>query len=131
MGVCSARQLTVLIVDDDASVTHTYARVLLLKGYNVTTAFDAETALRAMAAVRTDAVLVDLRMPLMDGVSFLRRLRAQEHDQRTPVALITGDYFIDERVARELRELDAMLYFKPLWNEELVAILQRLLPNIR
>src|SRR5204863_2471239 len=70
---------TILIVDDDISVTWTFARMLRMEGYAVLTAFDAETGLRETAAHQPDAILLDLRMPIMDGVKFLRQLRGREH----------------------------------------------------
>ena len=116
-----------LIVDDDPTVTQTFARILRLVGYNVLTAANGETGLREMEARHPDAVLVDLRMPLVDGVAFLRKLRAQDKQRHTPVAVVTGDYFLDETISSELRELDASLYFKPLWLEDLLDITKRLL----
>jgi hypothetical protein len=58
---------------------------------------------------------------------FLRRLRAQESGRHTPVAIITGDYFIDDSLAHELRDLDAVVRFKPLWLEDVVTLVDRLL----
>jgi DNA-binding response OmpR family regulator len=118
---------SVLIVDDDASVRRTFARMLRLEGYDVSTAQDAETGLREIAATHPDAVLLDLRMPLQDGLAFLRRLRQEEHDRHTPVAIITGDYIVDGNLRSEIRSLDAVLCFKPLWLEDLIRITERLL----
>ncbi len=66
-------------------------------------------------------------MPLVDGLSFLRRLRAQETPPRTPVAVVTGDYLVAESTSRELRELDASIHFKPLWLEDLLGITRQLM----
>jgi two-component system response regulator PrrA len=117
----------VLIVDDDASVADTFARILRLEGYDVLTALTTEAALRAVDQSHPDAILLDLLMPVEDGVAFLRRLRAQEVERRTPVAIITGDYFARETIGRELNELHAVLYFKPVWIADLVEIARRLL----
>ena len=103
--------------------------MLELEGYAVLTALDAETALHHLASARPDAILLDLRMPSVDGLTFMRRLRAQERDRHIPVAIITGDYSIDETLSRELQELDAIVFFKPLWIGDLVAVIERLLPN--
>jgi DNA-binding response OmpR family regulator len=117
----------VLIVDDDPDVVRTFAHMLRLEGYEVLTAFDGETALREIETSRPDAVLLDLRMPLTDGLTFLRRLRAREGQRHTPVAIVTADYAVDETTTNELRELEAVLHFKPLWLEDLVDITRRLL----
>lgn len=116
----------VLIVDDDPSVLQTFAHMLRLEGYEVVTSLDADAALREVDASHPDAVLLDLRMPLTDGLTFLRRLRARG-EWRTPVAIVTGDYLVDEATARALRELEAAVYYKPLWLEDLLDITRRLL----
>ncbi len=119
---------TILIVDDDEGVTQTFARMLRLEGFKVRTAVSAESGLREAEEYHPDAIILDLRMPLLDGLGFLRRLRAQqEQDHQTPVAIVTGDYFLDDSVSNELRELGAELRFKPLWLEDLVGLARNLL----
>jgi DNA-binding response OmpR family regulator len=118
---------TILIVDDDEGVTQTFARMLRLEGYQVHTAVNAETGLRQAEKSRPDAIILDLRMPLIDGLGFLRRLRSQEGQRDTPVAIVTGDYFLDDAVSNELQELGAELRFKPLWLEDLVGLARTLL----
>ena len=118
---------TILIVDDDEGVTTTFARMLRLEGYQVHTAVNAETGLRQAERNHPDAIILDLRMPLVDGVGFLRRLRAFDEQRETPVALVTGEYFLDDSVSNELRELGAELRFKPLWLEDLVGLARTLL----
>jgi DNA-binding response OmpR family regulator len=117
----------ILIVDDDEGVTQTFARMLRLEGYQVRTALNAQTGLREAEECRPDAIILDLRMPLLDGLGFLRRLREDARNQRTPVAIVTGDYFLDDAMSNELRELGAELRFKPLWLEDLVGLARNLL----
>jgi DNA-binding response OmpR family regulator len=117
----------ILIVDDDEGVTQTFARMLRLEGYQVRTAVSAETGLREAEQSHPDAIILDLRMPLVDGLGFLRRLRARDDQRTTPVAIVTGDYFLDDSVSTELRELGAELRFKPLWLEDLVGLARNLL----
>jgi two-component system OmpR family response regulator len=74
-----------------------------------------------------DAIILDLRMPVVDGLSFLRRLRAQAKQRQTPVAIVTGDYFVDDALSAELRELGASLRYKPLWLDDLVGLARDLL----
>jgi CheY-like chemotaxis protein len=112
----------VLLVDDDPETTQTFARMLKLEGYDVRTAINAEAGLHAMEVSAPDAILLDLHMPLVDGLAFLRRLRADVHQQHTPVAIVTGDYFIDDTISNELSGLGVEVYLKPLWLEDLVSI---------
>jgi two-component system response regulator PrrA len=117
----------ILIVDDDEGVTQTFARMLRLEGYDVRTAMNAEMGLREAEQSRPDAIILDLRMPLVDGLGFLRRLRAHAAQRNTPVAIVTGDYFLDDSVSSELHQLGAELKFKPLWLEDLVGLARTLL----
>src|SRR6185312_621699 len=118
---------TILIVDDDEGVTQTFARMLRLEGFDVHTALSAETGLREAEEYHPDAIILDLRMPLLDGLGFLRRLRKHEQQHLKPVAIVTGDYFLDDTVSDELRELGAELRFKRLWLEDLVGLARNLL----
>lgn len=117
----------ILVVDDDEGVTTTFARMLRLEGFDVRTALNGEMGLLEASKSHPDAIILDLRMPLLDGLRFLRRLRA-DHDQRdVPVAIVTGDYFLDDDIAAELRQLGAEVKFKPLWLDDLVGLARNLL----
>jgi len=115
----------VLIVDNDLGVVHAFARMLRLEGYEVLTALDAEAALREWThpARRCAARSADASM---DGLTFLRRLRAREEQRRTPVAILTGGV-VDEMTTKELRDLEVEVYFKPVWLQDLVDIVRRLI----
>src|SRR6476646_5897678 len=117
----------ILIVDDDEGVTQTFARMLRLEGYQVRTAVSAEKGLLEAEHSHPDAIILDLRMPLVDGLGFLRRLRARDDQRGVPVAIVTGDYFLEDSVSNELHELGAELRFKPLWLEDLVGLARNLL----
>ncbi len=117
---------TILIVDDDPALIRTFARMLQVAGYTVATALDAESGWREFVRVKPDAVLIDLRLTSIDGLALLQCLRADETGQQTPVAMITGDMVLDEQVSRQLHDLKAQVYFKPLWLDELLQIAERL-----
>ncbi len=119
----------ILIVDDDEGVTQTFARMLRLEGYQVRTAVTAESGLKEAQSSQPDAIILDLRMPLVDGLGFLRQLRSHDQQKTTPVAIVTGDYFLDDAISTELRELGAELRFKPLWLEDLVGLARNLLQS--
>ena len=117
----------VLIIDDDMSVTDTFSRMLRLEGYEVWAALSADEGLSLAQTHRPHAVILDLRMPLTSGLQFLRAIRAIPDLTTTPVAIVTGDYYLDEAQAAEIRDLGAELRFKPLWLEELVTLARELL----
>ena len=117
----------VLIIDDDVAVTQTFASMLRLEGHEVRTALDAEAGLHQARIEHPDAIMVDLRMPLIKALGFLYRLRADARYLETPVAIVTGDYTVDDSLSRELEELGAKLHFKPHWLEDLVDLTHGLL----
>jgi len=117
----------ILVVDDDEGVTTTFARMLRLEGFDVRTALNGEMGLLEASKSRPDAIILDLRMPLVDGLRFLRRLRADNEQHDVPVAIVTGNYFLDDDIAAELRQLGAEVKFKPLWLDDLVSLARNLL----
>ena len=118
---------TILIVDDDEGVTASYAQYLAREGFDVRTAITAEQGLYQAQTNRLDAIILDLRMPHIDGLDFLRRLRRDEGSRETPVAIVTADYFVDEDISEEVQALGAELQFKPLWIEDLLKLTRNLL----
>jgi DNA-binding response OmpR family regulator len=118
-----------LIVDDDEGVTQTFAGILRLEGHQVRTASNAFEGLKEVETFRPDAIILDLRMPLINGLGFLYRLRGFVETCRVPVAMITGDCTIDEEATNELRTLGALLWMKPVWTEDLISIANALLAN--
>jgi DNA-binding response OmpR family regulator len=117
---------TILIVDDDRSVADTFARMLKLEGFSVATALSAEAGLELADSVSPQAIILDMRMPITNGLQFLRHVRSRPHLVDVPVAIVTGDYFLPEAIQIELKSLGASIRFKPLWLEDLVALARTL-----
>ncbi|HZZ45210.1 MAG TPA: response regulator [Tepidisphaeraceae bacterium] len=80
----------ILVVDDTASAREPLARLLRLSGYATTCAGDGLEALTVMERRTPDLVLLDLMMPNVDGLSFLRQIRNDPRFARVPVILITA-----------------------------------------
>ena len=118
---------TILIVDDDRSVADTFARMLKLEGFGVVTALSAESGLELADRTRPDAIILDMRMPITNGLQFLRTVRSKPHLVEVPVAIVTGDYFLAESIQHELKSLGASIRFKPLWLDELVTLARDML----
>ena len=117
---------TILIVDDDRSVADTFARILKLEGFSVATAFNADEGIGLAEKVNPAAIILDMRMPITNGLQFLRMVRELPHLVTTPVAIVTGDYFLPDPIQAELKQLGAEIRFKPLWLEDLIALARSL-----
>jgi DNA-binding response OmpR family regulator len=115
----------ILIVEDDAGAAETFVPILRSHGYDVRVAVDAETGFDEIERGIPAMVLVDLHLPVLSGVDFVRQVRQRLSDVEMPVAMMTGDYLVDDSVTSELRALGTPLYFKPLWAEDLLAIVGR------
>jgi DNA-binding response OmpR family regulator len=118
---------TILIVDDDRGVAETFARMLKLEGFTVATAVDAESGFALANNVLPNAIILDMRMPITNGLQFLRMIRSKPHLVEVPVAIVTGDYFLPDPILNELRSLGASIRFKPLWLEDLIALAKTLI----
>jgi DNA-binding response OmpR family regulator len=121
----------ILIVDDDETVLRTFAKALSLEGYDVRTAASPLVGLEEAEHSLPDAILLDLRMPFVNGFGFLYRLRALGAHRDTPVAIITGDSCIDDPAMNELHDLNAEVLFKPIWLEEVLTVTRNLLARRR
>ena len=83
---------TIMVVDDEESVRFLYREELEEEGYRVITAEDGEEALRKVRTEQPDLITLDIRMPGMDGIEVLHRIR--EIDREIPVIMSTayGEY---------------------------------------
>jgi len=105
---------TILVVDDDEDILNLIERHLSLKGYEVITAYDGEQALSLIDKVKFDLVITDLKMPKIDGMELLRRVK--EKDPTVEVVILTGHGTM-ESVIEALRDGGAFDYLqKPLYN---------------
>lgn len=79
----------VMVIDDDPGVREILALALRAEGYDVESAVDGAEGLVALARSRADVVIVDLRMPDVDGAAFCRQY-AEGRDGGGPVILMTA-----------------------------------------
>lgn len=113
--------LVVIIEDDDFSA-FLFEQVLTAHGYAVAVNRGDERSLPALLSLRPSALIVDLHLGEIDGLQLLRRIRDVRSLRQVPAAVITGDYFTDARVSRELEALGIEMYLKPLWDEDLLRV---------
>jgi DNA-binding response OmpR family regulator len=121
------RDASILIVEDDPGAVEAFEYILKNEGYRVRVAPDAPSAFVEIERGVPAAVVLDLHLPITDGVAVVRQLRATAQHAHIPVAVVTGDYLVDERITSELQALGVQLYFKPLWEEDLIRIVHDLL----
>jgi DNA-binding response OmpR family regulator len=95
-------QVNVLLVEDDPSVLEMYRLKLELDGYRVNTAIDGEQGLKLADSLRPDIIFLDIRLPKMDGLEVLRKLRESDQTREIPV-IILSNYDEEDLVARGLR----------------------------
>ena len=117
-----------LVVDDEPVVCMSCSRIFEGRGYGVETSTSSDEGL-AMATTRDyDAILLDLRMPEMDGLEFLRELRQRQ--RQTPVVVITGYSSVSNAV--EAMRLGAKDFVpKPFTPDEIARVVGRIVPAER
>ena len=107
----------ILLVDDEEVFARNMARLLSARGYNVTTANSGDAAIRLLEEQPADVIVLDLKMPGMDGLTTLKEI--QKMDLFTQTLILTGHGSIDS--ALEALKLGAYDYLtKPCEIDELV-----------
>ncbi|MEN6617158.1 MAG: response regulator [Syntrophorhabdus sp.] len=80
---------TILIVDDSATIRKLLAYILKKKNFVIAEAEDGIDAMEKLSHVQVDLVIVDLNMPNMDGIEFVKTLRDNYYYMDTPVIMLT------------------------------------------
>ena len=109
----------VLVTDDDRDIVDLLTRTLKQRGYAVMAAYDGKEAMAAVARTRPDAILLDIRMPIMDGYEVLEALKTDPETRDIPVVIMSA-YQID-RDRGNILDLATQLIGKPFDVEEFVA----------
>src|SRR5688572_4908446 len=89
---------SILVVDDEADSLLVLASFLAAEGYQVRTADSGSLALKSVAAWLPELILLDIRMPGMDGFDVCQQLKTADTSRRVPVIFITAAGEVDERV---------------------------------
>jgi two-component system response regulator PilR (NtrC family) len=114
----------ILIVDDEDDVVFVIRRLLKENGYDICEAPNGWVALRLFQAQFFDLIITDLRMPMLDGISFLHEVK--KLDPATPVIILTA--FATPESAAAAVEGGASLYLaKPFKAKELLDVVKRML----
>ena len=118
----------ILAVDDDKGIRRMVQRLLEEEGLAVVTAANGQEALELVAREAPDAVILDIAMPVMDGLTALESIRASHSAEELPVIMLTGK---GEAVDVQRGEaLGANLYLtKPFYPEYLLMAVAHVLPT--
>lgn len=119
-------QNSVLVVDDEVSIAKLIRRIIGPLGYRVVAARDGQEGLREVAVQKIDLVLLDLKMPGMNGAEFIQRFRARQ--ENTPVVIVTG-YPESELMRQAMQFGPLMLLQKPIDQESLISTVRLALPG--
>jgi len=111
-------QQAVLVIDDEGPYSRVVAEVLAKKGFRVRTAAHGLSGLFAAKRDQPDLILLDIMMPEMDGLTVVRKIRAEPTLSQTPVVVISALASAEDRRAALEAGADAFLP-KPFTMEEL------------
>ena len=115
--------ISVLIVEDDHNIQELLQMYLEKEGYAVTVASDGGQGLAKFRSIKPDLVLLDVMMPVMDGWSVCRAIRA---DSQTPIIMLTAKGETDDKVAGLKSGADDYVT-KPFEMKELLARIEAVL----
>eukprot|EP01012_Entosiphon_sulcatum_P050795 TRINITY_DN69735_c0_g1_i1.p2 TRINITY_DN69735_c0_g1~~TRINITY_DN69735_c0_g1_i1.p2 ORF type:complete len:126 (+),score=28.22 TRINITY_DN69735_c0_g1_i1:310-687(+) len=114
----------VLTVDDSRTMRDMVSFTLRNAGYEVVEAADGHQALTAIAGNKVDLVITDLNMPVMDGLTLIRRLRSTPAHRTLPILMLTTE--ADDAKKAEGRSAGATGWIvKPFNPEKLVSVVQK------
>ncbi len=107
----------ILVVDDAATVRMYHRKILEQAGFEVDEALNGLEALEKTSINNYDLYIVDINMPILDGYSFVKKLRADENTKQLPVIMVTTES--EEKDVDRAFDAGANFYFiKPVKPEE-------------
>jgi len=116
----------VLVIDDHPPMIKLVQDALVKEGFSVLSAQNGAEGLRAVAVERPDLVILDVKMPIMDGFRVLRAIKLKMATQHLPVIMLTVCEEQEDRLAGWMGGADEYLT-KPCKMEDLVAAVKRVL----
>jgi DNA-binding NarL/FixJ family response regulator len=118
------KDLQVLIVEDEQLLNEAYSRVLSAANISLLRAYNGKEALELLKDHKPDIILLDLRMPVMDGIEFLKELKPKDSLPETKIIVFSN--YDDQREIDEAFSLGAMHYMLKAWAtpDELVKLIR-------
>ncbi len=121
-----SEKLKILVVDDNEAFCQNVSDIMELKGYEVVTAYDGFKALGLVKQNGFDLILMDIIMPVMDGVKTFRKVK--EIAPSTPVIMVTA-YAVEDLIRKALRQGAFGVLKKPLDFDKLFKLINNAMPN--
>lgn len=118
------KDLTVMIIEDELLLNDAYAQVLGSAKIKLLRAYNGQEAIDLLQDNTPDIILLDLRMPVMDGIAFLKKIRPKE--SMPDVKIIVFSNYDDQKEIDEAFKLGAMHYMLKAWAtpDELLKLIQ-------
>ncbi|MBL7858438.1 MAG: response regulator [Cyclobacteriaceae bacterium] len=117
---------SILIVDDTAILAEAIADMLRMEDLRVTLSSNGLEALAVLEHQRHDLIISDLRMPVMGGIEFIKRVRKNDSQHRTPIIVLSAQ--AEEASKRECIQAGANLFLtKPFDEQELLSSIKKFL----
>ncbi|MFM7275793.1 MAG: response regulator [Gammaproteobacteria bacterium] len=116
----------ILAVDDSASMRQMVSFTLTNAGHQVVSAVDGKDALDKAGAEQFDLVLTDVNMPLMDGITLTRELRALPPYRFTPILMLTTESGADRKLEGKAAGATGWIV-KPFNPDQLIAVVSKVL----
>ena len=117
---------SVLIVDDSASMRQMLKFTLQKAGFAVAEGSDGREGLKQLASARPDLIITDLNMPNMDGLDFIRGVRAQPGFRATPILMLTTESEDGKKQAGKAAGATGWIV-KPFQQDQLLAVVAKVL----
>ena len=102
----------ILVIEDEAAILKIFSYKLTSVGFNVITAANGKDGLDMAISQTPDIILLDILMPVMDGLTMLQNLRkANDYGKKVPVIFVTNLSASDEEIIKKVAETEPIYYF--------------------
>jgi two-component system, chemotaxis family, chemotaxis protein CheY len=117
---------TILVIDDSSTIRRLLSLILRKKDYLVAEAEDGIDAMEKLSHVQAELIIVDLNMPNMDGIEFVKNLRSNYYYMDTPVIMLTTTK--DDTLRRDAFQAGVNMFLnKPIQPDVLLFKVESLL----
>lgn len=120
-------KFTIMVVDDDPNLRVLLQQMLAFRGFVVVEAENGEDALEKVDSVHLDAIVLDVMMPVLDGITVCRQLRKNPKYSTIPIIMLSGK--VHQEAIQEGMAAGATKYLcKPIPMSELIDEIKSVLP---